>query len=413
MTDDPCEKLHSLDVAPDRTSKAVMETASGEGRPAKPASSGLAEESPPKHALTDDLDTSRRTGIAASGGIEAVFAVLDDRNFGNSPAIGKSDPERNESATSGSVVTLRAEDTQEARGLFVRERIDAAARPILEGFAKRRGLLDARLRDAIDGSMPLEHHEVVHRLGGAIHCEDMSGVIAAHSDPALVPLKVRAGLHRMTTSDMLDPPPAALREDFPDWNKPLVPRGRQLQSWHPEDAAIWLERFPPNEGLLHPIDTWDATTAALWLNDRDPVSSSTPVESEVGETIVAFTSADSWKPSLEVLHTLHEIELEELTYRVFVERLRREVMPFYVSERKVHIRRVTELVTFGYRTMTEARRSVRTHDIQRARFFDHVFADNQEWVADLCRRIVATHVWPHGFSEPELWTDFPDHTNDR
>ncbi len=208
--------------------------------------------------------------------------------------------------------------------------------------------------------------------------------------------------------DLSEPSSSAAREAFPDWNKPLAPFGRHLQTWRPRDAAVWLERFPPSGELLHPMETWDGATAALWLNDRETIPSGPPCEDVLDGTVVAFEPRDPWLPSLEVLHTLDEIELEELTYRVFVERLRREVMPFYLSERRVHVQRAVELVTFGYQTLQEARRSVRTHDLRRIRHFDRVFGENHEWIYDLCCRIVAAYAWSIGFAEPELWSDFPD-----
>lgn len=318
------------------------------------------------------------------------------------------DPTRIGETTPYATVTLQPNGSPEVRGQIVRERLNAAARPILYRFARRRGMRVERLQDVIDGSMPLTHPEIVSRMGGALYSEDMRSVIAINADPALVPLKVRSGIAKMTAQAVCDVPPATVQEAFPDWNKPLVPRGGQLQPWRPEDAAIWLERFPPNEGLLHPIDTWDAATAALWLNDRDADPSDRACENELDGTVVAFSSERARKPSLEVLHTLHGLELEALTYRVFVERLRREVMPFYVNERRIYIRQVAELIAFGYLMFDEARRSVRTHDLRRIRYFDQVFGENDEWIYDLDSRIVAAYAWPDGFDETVLQMDFED-----
>jgi hypothetical protein len=294
------------------------------------------------------------------------------------------------------------------RGNLVRERLNAAARPILCAFARRRGVLTRRLQAVIDGPRPLVDPPVVRQLGGALHSEAMRDAIASNADPALVPLKVRAGLATMLAQALSGPPPAAMKEAFPDWNKPLAPLGRRLEFWQARDAAAWLRRFPPQDCLLHPIATWDATTAALWLNDREPILPDLSCEGEPDSTLVAFEPSNPWKPSLEVLHTLDELEHEALAYRVFLERMRRDVMPFYVSERRVDIQKAIELVTFGYQTLAEARRAVGIHDRRRIGHFDRVFGENREWICDLCYRIIAAYAWPHGFAEPELRSDFPD-----
>lgn len=317
-------------------------------------------------------------------------------------------PGQNGAATPASIVALPTNAVPEVRDRLVRERINVKARPILEGFARRLGIALDGLQESIDGPTPLADPEIMRRLGGALHSEEMRGVIASNADLALVPLNVRAGVAKMMAQNLSEPPPAAVREAFCDWNKPLAPMGRRLQPWRPQDAAAWLERFPPSEDLLHPLEIWDGTTAALWLNDREAVSPGPPCEGALNGTVVVFEPRDPWLPSLEVLRTLHEIELEELTYRVFVERLRREVMPFYLSERRVHIQRAVELVTFGYQTLPAARRSMRIHDLRWTEYFNQVFGENDEWINDLCRRIVAGYVWPVGFAEPELWSDFPD-----
>lgn len=290
----------------------------------------------------------------------------------------------------------------------VREQVNAAARPIFEAFARGRGIPLRPLQKAIDGPAPLTNPRIMLRLGGALHSEAMRNVIASHADPALVPLKVRAGLAKMLAQDLTDPRTVAVRKEFPDWNKPLTAFGQRIQPWQPRDAAAWLRRFPPIGRLLHPMDTWDGATAALWLNDRETILSGLAGKDEADSTLVAFESSDPWKPSLEVLHTLDELELEALAYRVFVERLRREAMPSYVSERRIQVRKAIELVTFGYQTLQEARRSMRIHDHRRIRSFSRVFDENQEWIYDLCHRIVAAYAWPDGFTEPELWSEFPD-----
>lgn len=292
-------------------------------------------------------------------------------------------------------------------GHHVRERVNAAARPILQAFARSRGIpLDRLLRKAIEGPTPLVDPAVLRQLGGAVHSEAMQHAIASNADPALVPLKVRAGLARLMAQSLSDPPPVAVQKSFPDWNKPLAPFGHRLQLWRPKDAAVWLRRFPPNERLLHPMTIWDPATAALWLNDREPILSGLPCEGEPDSTLVPFEMPTFWKPSLEVLHTLDELELETLSYRVFLERMRRDVMPFYLSERKTHVRVAIERVTFGYQTLEEARRSLRTHDRQRIRYFNRVFGENHEWIYDLSCRIIAAYEWPEGFSEPDLWAEF-------
>lgn len=296
----------------------------------------------------------------------------------------------------------------EVRGRLVRERVNAAVRPILLDFAKRRGLALRHLRPVINSSTPLVEPSVVRDLGGALHSDAMRGAIALNCDRSLVPLQVREGLVRMDAQDLSVPPPDAVQRAFPDWNKALAPRGHCLQSWHPADAAIWLTHFPPDTGLLHPLDTWDPATAALWLNDREAIPQVLPGEGEFDGTVVVFEPNRPWKPSLEVLHTLDELDLEALTYRVFVERVRREVMPFYLSERKIHIRKAVELVTLGYQSLEDARRSVRTHDLQRISYFDRLFGVNDDWIYDLCCRIIAAYAWPEGFAEPELRSDFLD-----
>lgn len=310
-------------------------------------------------------------------------------------------------AIRASVVALPATVPSKVRGDLVRERMNAAARPILESFARRRGMPLERLQEAIDGPRPLTHPEIVRRLGGALHSGEMQGMIASQADPALLPLKVRAGVANMAAQDLSGPPPAAAREAFPDWNKPLAPLGHQLQPWRPKEAAVWLKRFPPNEGLLHPMDGWDSATAALWLNDREAIPSGLPRETEFDGKVVAFEPPGGWAPPLEVLYALDELELEALAYRVFVERLRREVMPFYVSERRIQVRKAVELVTFGYQTLEEARRSVRTYDRWWIAYFDRVFGKNREWIYDLCCRIIAAYAWPDGFAEPDIWVDYP------
>ncbi|MCJ2121632.1 hypothetical protein [Methylobacterium sp. J-077] len=350
----------------------------------------------PKHADLQGLTSPNERVLAGP---------VDTRAAADSTIRG--DPFRQTgSATSRSIVTLSPNASIEARSKLIRERINAAARPILTRFANRRGLSLERLRKAIGGRTPLTHPEIVRHLGGALHSEEMQRAIASHADPGLLPLKVHAGVAKMMAEPLSDAPTAAVREAFPDWNKPLAPVGRHIQPWRPKDAAAWLKCFPPNEVLLHPMDTWDGVTAALWLNDRSTITSDLLHSSEVDGTVVAFELRNPWLPSLEVLHTLDEIEREELTYRVFVERLRREVMPFYLSERRFHIRKAAELVTFGYQTLQDARRSMREHDLRRIKHFDRVFGENDEWISDLCRKIVAAYAWPSGFAEPELWFEF-------
>lgn len=385
MTDRPDSKPDPFRATGDSSARASVATLSDGHRPIEPRGRGNTAPETPERAV---IDAVRRA--------EAVFAKPEHTRGADGTAI------------SAQIVVLRANATLEARGRIVRERIDAAARPMLESYARQGGILTTPLHDAIYGPMPLEHPEVVRRLNGALHSEVMRSVIESQTDPALVPLNVRAGIVRMMSRDPFDTPPEAVQSAFPDWNKPLVPPGHHLRPWGAEDAAIWLRHFPPDEDLLHPIDTWDAVTAAIWLNDRDTAPSCRAGESEFDDTAAATATQDGCKPSLEVLHTLHELELEELAYRVFVERLRRETMPFYVSERRIHIRKVTESITMGYRSLDEARRSVRAYDLRRIQSFEQVFGDNNEWIFDLTSRIFAAHTWPDGFAEAELQKDFPD-----
>jgi len=345
-----------------------------------------------------------------SGEVERVLGARADicAAAAADPVIQGDNPGWNSTATSVPIVAFPVIASPDVRRHLVRERTNAAARPILESFAWCRGIPLERLREAIDGPTPLTHPEIVRRLAGALNSKAMRSVIASNADLALLPLKVRIGISKMMAQDLSEPPPVAARGSFPDWSKPIAPRGHQLQTWRPEDAAAWLERFPPNEDLLHPIDIWDGDTAARWLNDREAIPPALPWEDELAGKVLKFELQDPWKPSLEVLHTLYELELEELTYRVFVERLRREVMPYYVSERIIHVWKAVELITFGYQTLQEARRSVRTHDLRRIEYFNQVFGENHEWIYDLCCRIVAAYVWPVGFAEPELSSEFPD-----
>ena len=290
---------------------------------------------------------------------------------------------------------------------LVRERTNAAARPILLAYARSRGVLTGPLRSAIEGSTPLVHPAVTGNLGGALHCEALRIAIDASADSTLVPWRVRADLTRLTAQDLADPPSSAGKEAFPDWHKPLASIGHHNRTWHDEDAAAWLGHFPPKGALLPPMDTWDGATAAAWLDDRETIPLE-PNDREDTDVVVSINASNPWKPSLEVLHTLNELELEDLAYRVFVERLRREVMPFHISERKIHVRNAIVSVTFGYQTLREARRSVHEHDLRRVAHFDRLFSTNQEWVYDLCSRILAIHAWPLGFSEGELQSEFPE-----
>lgn len=373
----------------DGSSRPIIATSRCEVRIARSSMMGSAE--------------APRSGDGTRGDAVALRHAEAD---GASGEVGRVLGAQGDARPAASVIALPAVASLKERADLVRERTNAAARPILESFARLRGLPLGRLQKAIDGPRPLAHLEVVRRLGGALHSEAMRSGIVSHADPTLVPLNVRVGAAKMMAQALADPPPAAAQTAFPDWNKPLAPFGRHLQTWRPRDAAVWLECFPPSEELLHPMETWDGATAALWLNDHEANSPDLPCEGELAGTVVAFEPRDPWKPSLEVLHTLDEIELEELTYRVFVERLRREVMSFYLSERRVHIQRAVELVTIGYQTLQEARRSVWTHDRRRIRHFRRVFGENHEWIYDLCCRIVAAYAWPVGFAEPELWSEF-------
>lgn len=293
------------------------------------------------------------------------------------------------------------------RSSLVRRRINAAARPILEAYARSHGQPSKRLQTAIEGPAPLAHPAIARELGGALHSEAMRDAIAANADPGLVPLKVRADLAKMSAQDLTAPLPSAAAEVFPDRDKPLAPARQHYLAWHASNAAAWLKPFPPTRHLPQPLDTWDDATAAPWLNDRASMVADSPKGDEDG-VVVAIDASNPWKPPLEVLHTLDEIELEELAYRVFVERLRREVMPFHVSERRVCVRNAILHVTFGYRTLKDARRRVREHDLKRVRYFDRLFGANREWIFDLCCRIVAAYTWPVGFTESELWFEFPD-----
>jgi len=291
---------------------------------------------------------------------------------------------------------------------IVRQRTNAAVRPILEAYGRRHGILSESLQTAIKGPKPLTHPAIVRKLGSALHSEAMWNAIAVNADPALVPFKVYADLKRLTSQNLFDQLPNAVKKAFPDWNKPLVPSGQCYSPWHAKDAAAWLKHFPPSGRLLHPMSTWDGDTAALWLNDRSSILPN-PQDQWNDEVVIRIDGLNSWKPSLEVLHNLYPLEREELAYRVFVERLRRDVMVFYVSERKICVGNAITHVTFGYQTLKDARRSVRKHDLRRIRRFDLLFGNNGEWIYDLCCRIVAAYAWPSGFSEPELWFEFPNH----
>ncbi|WP_289015435.1 hypothetical protein [uncultured Methylobacterium sp.] len=319
------------------------------------------------------------------------------------------DPLRRGAAAAAVVVRYTKNASVERRGI-VRERLNAAVRPILRAFVRRRGIRLEDVQDAIDGPTPLADPSVVRHLGGALHSEAMRCAIASTADPTLLPLEVRAGLARMRAQSLSDPPPAAVRQAFPDWSKSVVPLGQRMRQWRAEDAAVWLGQFPLR-GLLHPLDTWDAATTAIRLNDREPASWPEQ-EGAARSTVVAFGPADLWKPSLEVLHTLEELELEALTDRVFRELMRRDVMPSHVNERRVRIGTVIEHVTFGYLGIEEARQSIRAHDLRRTERFERLFGTDQEWIHDLCGRIIAAYEWPPGFAESELWTDFPDLDDD-
>lgn len=301
----------------------------------------------------------------------------------------------------------RAVGSEPSRSEEIRRRLNAAARPILESFARRQGLSSKRLLGAIAGPTPLTHPAVARDLGGALHSEVMRSAIAANADPALVPLQVRAGLAKLMAQDLAIPPSGEAKEAFADWDKPLVPAGHHHPALHAKGAVAWLRTFPPTRCLPQPLDTWDDATAALWLNDRSSIVSG-PQGEGLDDVVVSIDAANPWKPSLEVLHTLYDLELEELAYRVFVERLRREVMPSYLSKRRILVRDALLHVTFGYRTLQDARRHVREHDLKRIRLFNRLFGVNCEWVYDLCCRIIDTYAWPSGFSEPELWSEFSE-----
>lgn len=289
----------------------------------------------------------------------------------------------------------------------VSQRTNAAARPILEAFARRHGIFSKQVIKAVGGPTPLIHPVVARELGGALHSQAMGNVIAANADPALVPLKVRAGLAKLSAQDLAALPSSEAKEAFADWDKPLVPAGHHHPAWQAKDAVAWLKNFPPIRRLPKPLDTWDDATAALWLNDRPSI---TPASQNGGsdDVVVAIEASNPWKPSLEVLHTLGDLDLEELAYRVFVERLRREVMPYHISERRLRVRDAILHVTFGYQTLEDARRSVREHDLKRVRHFDRLFGVDREWIYDLCCRIIDAYAWPSGFTESDLWSEFPD-----
>lgn len=301
----------------------------------------------------------------------------------------------------------RAVGSEPSRSDDVRRRMNAATGPILEAFARRHGLASKRLLGAIGGPTPLTHPAVTRELGGALHSEAMRSAIAANADPALVPLQVRAGLAKLMAQDLATPPSGEAKEAFADWNKPLVPVGHHHPAWHARNAVAWLRTFPPIRRLPQPLDTWDDATAALWLNDRSSIVTG-PQGEDLDNVVVGIDAASPWKPSLEVLHTLDEIELEELAYRVFVERMRREVMPRYLSERRILVRDGILHVTLGYQTLRDARRRVREHDLKRVRLFDRLFGSNCEWIHDLCGRIVDAYAWPSGFSKSELWSEFSE-----
>ncbi len=311
-------------------------------------------------------------------------------------------------ATSTTLTVLSSARTgsDQDRCNTVRERMNIAAKPILESFARRHGRYSDSVEAAIASTRPLVHPTVIRELSGALYSEAMRMTIALNANPTLVPLEVREGLAKLMALDLYDLPPNAAPASFPDRNKSLAPHSQCHQAWHDADAAAWLDRFPPRGRLPHPLDTWDDETAALWLNDRASIISAHPIDGREA-VVVSIGKYNMWKPSLEVLHTLGEVELEELAYRVFVEQFRRDVMPFHVSQRRMCVHEAITQVTFGYRTLLEGRQLVRLHDLRRFERLQQIFRMNGEWIFDLHHRIIAAYPWPAGFSDEELWNEFP------
>ena len=170
------------------SSRPIVATSRCEVRIARSSMMGSTEAPQQGGGTRDDAVALRHAKAdGASGEAGRVLAAQDDAR----PAA--------------SVIALLAVVSLKERADLVRERMNAAARPIFASFAsfaRRRGVPLAHLQEAIDGSKPLAHPEIVRRLGGALHSEEMRSVIASNADPALVPLNVRAGIAKMMAQDL-------------------------------------------------------------------------------------------------------------------------------------------------------------------------------------------------------------------
>lgn len=242
---------------------------------------------------------------------------------------------------------------------------------------------------------------IVDELGIAFVSHELRTAITAYADRTLVPPEIRNGVATMIAHDLRGPPPAGIRQAFPDWGKPLVPSGHVSEVWQPSDAARWLEGFPPRGTLPHPLVTWDDRTAAIWLDDHPEITPD-PASDHNGLNVVAFQPGPAWKPAASVLACLDDVDLEALADRVFRERFRREVMLPLLCERRARIRSAIDAMSYGYLTLADARRDIHAWDNDLRRHFDRMFESNEEWIFDLVRTIMNGYAWPPSFAVPEL-----------
>lgn len=303
------------------------------------------------------------------------------------------------------LVVFRSSVTQDQRRDTVRERLNHVIRPLLRAYAKGLRRPFSHLEAHIEGDRPLTASPILTELRGAFHWAPVRETIAEYADPTLVSAEVRAGLATMLAQDLSGEPPTSVRQAFTDWNKPLVATGYFLTPWRPTDAARWLREFPPFRTLLEPMDMWDDRTAAIWLNDRSPLTfkSLFPV---IEDNVVPFEPRAIWKPSTEVLGGLDELDLEALSHRVFRERFRRDIMPPVLSARRARIRNAIEAMSYGYLTLEEARLDVHTYDLERQGYFDRLFGSNDEWIFDLGVTIASGYTLPQGFDRISLTDSF-------
>lgn len=309
---------------------------------------------------------------------------------------------------SSNVVALHPLPNSAGRREAVRERLNAAIRPILVNVAGRRSLPIVHLLAHIDGDRPLTAPPILDELGIAFVSHELRAAIAAYADRTFVPSAIRAGVATMMAQGLGGPPPAAIRQAFPDWGKPLVPYGHVSVAWRPADAARWLEGFPPRGTLPYPLGTWDDRTAAIWLDDHPVIAIDSA--SEHGDLdVVAFQPGPAWKPASCVLACLDDVDLESLADRVFRERFRREIMLPLLGDRRTRIRSAIDAMTYGYLTLEDARCDVHAWDADLGRRFDLLFGSNAEWIFDLVRTIMDGYAWPPNFSAAELTLSFGTH----